>query len=140
MAPARAAIPGDEMPSSFVTRTRRRRDAVTSGPLRRGPVRAGPESAAEGSGLVVAGAQVVARGRGQGRAGKDHQAWSWRLRYPERHGGEPPGGVDARPDGYGTSMDRAAALRRVRDEATTCTSCDLYRNATQMVFGEGRPS
>jgi uracil-DNA glycosylase family protein len=37
-------------------------------------------------------------------------------------------------------MDRGEALRRARDEASTCTACDLYRNATQMVFGEGRPS
>jgi DNA polymerase len=37
-------------------------------------------------------------------------------------------------------MDRGEALGRVRDQATTCTACDLYRNATQMVFGEGRSS
>jgi uracil-DNA glycosylase len=35
-------------------------------------------------------------------------------------------------------MDRGEALRRVRGEASTCTACDLYRNATQVVFGEGR--
>jgi DNA polymerase len=34
-------------------------------------------------------------------------------------------------------MDRADALQRARDEASTCTACDLYRRATQTVFGEG---
>jgi DNA polymerase len=28
-------------------------------------------------------------------------------------------------------------LERLRAEAATCTACDLYRDATQMVFGEG---
>jgi uracil-DNA glycosylase family protein len=45
--------------------------------------------------------------------------------------------VGAAPAGYGYSMDRADALRRARDEASTCTACDLYRRATQTVFGEG---
>jgi uracil-DNA glycosylase family protein len=30
-------------------------------------------------------------------------------------------------------------LIELRDEAQTCTRCDLYRNATQTVFGEGDP-
>jgi uracil-DNA glycosylase family protein len=31
------------------------------------------------------------------------------------------------------------AISRVRDEAATCTACELYRIATQTVFGEGPP-
>ena len=34
-------------------------------------------------------------------------------------------------------MDPAHELEAVRAEAATCTRCDLYRNATQTVFGEG---
>ena len=33
--------------------------------------------------------------------------------------------------------DPDAALRRLTVEAKTCTRCDLYKNATQTVFGEG---
>src|SRR5688572_17816780 len=29
-------------------------------------------------------------------------------------------------------------LRKVREHAMSCTACDLYRDATQTVFGEGR--
>jgi len=38
-------------------------------------------------------------------------------------------------------MTRADArkLASVRRDAMTCTDCDLYRNATQTVFGSGRP-
>jgi DNA polymerase len=32
----------------------------------------------------------------------------------------------------------AARLQRLADEAAGCQACDLYRNATQTVFGEGR--
>jgi uracil-DNA glycosylase len=32
---------------------------------------------------------------------------------------------------------RAAELERLAAEAAGCTACDLYRNATQTVFGEG---
>jgi DNA polymerase len=32
---------------------------------------------------------------------------------------------------------RSAELRAVAAEAAGCTRCDLYRNATQTVFGEG---
>jgi uracil-DNA glycosylase family protein len=32
---------------------------------------------------------------------------------------------------------RASELRAVSEEAAGCTRCDLYRNATQTVFGEG---
>ena len=28
--------------------------------------------------------------------------------------------------------------RELRDEAASCTRCDLYQRATQTVFGEGR--
>ena len=31
-----------------------------------------------------------------------------------------------------------ASIKRLRAEAATCTRCDLYRGATQTVFGEGR--
>jgi uracil-DNA glycosylase family protein len=31
----------------------------------------------------------------------------------------------------------AASLKALREEAAGCTRCDLYRNATQTVFGEG---
>src|SRR5215467_6796962 len=33
--------------------------------------------------------------------------------------------------------DPKTALRLVAEEARGCTSCDLYKNATQTVFGEG---
>jgi len=32
-----------------------------------------------------------------------------------------------------------AGLSELRDAAARCTRCDLYRNATQTVFGEGEP-
>ncbi|HKA03775.1 MAG TPA: UdgX family uracil-DNA binding protein [Acidimicrobiales bacterium] len=35
-------------------------------------------------------------------------------------------------------MDPARALEEARAAASTCTACDLYRRATQTVFGEGR--
>ncbi len=35
-------------------------------------------------------------------------------------------------------MDRAQALQEARHDASSCTACDLYRRATQTVFGEGR--
>jgi uracil-DNA glycosylase len=35
-------------------------------------------------------------------------------------------------------MDPADALREAQEKASTCTACDLYRHATQTVFGEGR--
>ena len=35
-------------------------------------------------------------------------------------------------------MDAAASLHQARDEACSCTACDLFRRATQTVFGEGR--
>jgi len=35
-------------------------------------------------------------------------------------------------------MDAAASLHRAQEEACSCTACDLYRRATQTVFGEGR--
>jgi uracil-DNA glycosylase family protein len=36
-------------------------------------------------------------------------------------------------------MDAAAAIEAARAEAKGCEACDLYREATQTVFGEGRP-
>jgi DNA polymerase len=33
--------------------------------------------------------------------------------------------------------DPEAALKRLANEASACTRCELYRNATQTVFGEG---
>ena len=33
-----------------------------------------------------------------------------------------------------------ASLESLRSEAAECTRCDLYRNATQVVFGEGPPT
>ncbi|TWG99712.1 DNA polymerase [Mesorhizobium sp. J18] len=35
---------------------------------------------------------------------------------------------------------RSKTLKTVREEAEGCTRCDLYKNATQTVFGEGRRS
>jgi uracil-DNA glycosylase len=32
-----------------------------------------------------------------------------------------------------------SSLKAVREAAATCTNCDLYKNATQTVFGEGSP-
>src|SRR5690349_7426123 len=32
---------------------------------------------------------------------------------------------------------RPCSLPKVRSDASACTRCDLYRNATQTVFGEG---
>ena len=37
------------------------------------------------------------------------------------------------------SAEPATALEAARREAAGCTACDLYRNATQTVFGEGPP-
>jgi DNA polymerase len=37
------------------------------------------------------------------------------------------------------ATDRTAALRRRAEEAAGCTRCDLYRRATQTVFGSGSP-
>ena len=31
-------------------------------------------------------------------------------------------------------------IKKLRDAAATCTACDLYKNATQTVFGEGKQS
>ena len=35
---------------------------------------------------------------------------------------------------------QGGTIETLRREATVCQRCDLYRNATQLVFGEGRPS
>ena len=34
----------------------------------------------------------------------------------------------------------STSLAELREEASHCTRCDLYRHATQTVFGEGRPA
>ncbi len=34
----------------------------------------------------------------------------------------------------------STALEKLREEASRCTACDLYKHATQMVFGEGSES
>jgi uracil-DNA glycosylase len=36
-------------------------------------------------------------------------------------------------------MDEAAVIEAARAQARGCTACDLYRDATQTVFGEGAP-
>ena len=36
-----------------------------------------------------------------------------------------------------TSLSRDAALAKLRQAAAACTACDLYKRATQTVFGEG---
>jgi uracil-DNA glycosylase family protein len=51
--------------------------------------------------------------------------------------------MTARCGGYGPvviSHDRVEMLDDVRKDAAHCTNCDLYRNATQTVFGEGPAS
>jgi DNA polymerase len=35
---------------------------------------------------------------------------------------------------------RSSRLRAVEDQASRCTRCELYENATQTVFGAGRPT
>jgi DNA polymerase len=35
-------------------------------------------------------------------------------------------------------VPRTRSLSRLRDAAATCRGCDLYKNATQTVFGEGK--
>jgi len=37
-------------------------------------------------------------------------------------------------------VSRAAELSELREEAARCRACDLWRNATQTVFGEGPPT
>jgi uracil-DNA glycosylase len=49
------------------------------------------------------------------------------------------------PSGYGSRMTQKlfeteySSLTALREAAATCTNCDLYKNATQTVFGEGSP-
>ena len=38
------------------------------------------------------------------------------------------------------SLDERPSLPKLRNEAAGCKACDLYRNATQVVFGEGPAS
>jgi uracil-DNA glycosylase family protein len=46
----------------------------------------------------------------------------------------PPGPADANP-----YLPRRRSLPALRAAATTCRGCELHRNATQTVFGEGPP-
>jgi DNA polymerase len=46
--------------------------------------------------------------------------------------------VERAAAGYEDGMDSADAFREAQEKASTCTACDLYRHATQTVFGEGR--
>jgi uracil-DNA glycosylase family protein len=49
------------------------------------------------------------------------------------------GGLTRPADGRtGSVAARAAELENCAEAAATCTRCDLYRRATQTVFGEGR--
>ena len=41
--------------------------------------------------------------------------------------------------GERVSVRRAGDLRRTKQRAARCTACDLYKRATQTVFGEGDP-
>jgi uracil-DNA glycosylase len=41
------------------------------------------------------------------------------------------------PDGASRLIPDDATLDRLRQAAAECTACDLYKNATQTVFGEG---
>lgn len=38
-----------------------------------------------------------------------------------------------------STLEKGVTLRALRTAAESCTACDLYRNATQVVFGEGAP-
>jgi uracil-DNA glycosylase len=44
---------------------------------------------------------------------------------------------DSRAGRKGSDAVTATSLRRLRVEAASCVGCDLYRDATQTVFGEG---
>src|SRR5215831_10641652 len=52
--------------------------------------------------------------------------------------GRTAGGVEVAASGYEDGMDPADALLEAKEKACTCTACDLYRHASQTVFGEGR--
>src|ERR1044071_6048979 len=43
----------------------------------------------------------------------------------------------SKPDGEPPSVRRGVDLRRLKERAADCTACDLYKRATQTVFGEG---
>jgi uracil-DNA glycosylase family protein len=60
------------------------------------------------------------------------------FRYPSVAPANRSGGVEVGPPGYGSGMDPARSLEEARAAACACTACDLYRHATQTVFGEGR--
>jgi uracil-DNA glycosylase len=45
----------------------------------------------------------------------------------------------ATPQSAAPFVPRRPALRTAREAAARCTGCDLYRRATQTVFGEGPP-
>src|SRR5688572_8520942 len=68
---------------------------------------------------------------------------SARLRVSEVARALPPnirvkGRVPATPESAARFIPPKPTLRTARQAAATCTGCDLYRHATQAVFGEGR--
>ena len=42
--------------------------------------------------------------------------------------------------GTAALREQYSSLKALQEEAATCTRCDLYKNATQTVFGEARPT
>jgi uracil-DNA glycosylase family protein len=46
----------------------------------------------------------------------------------------------ARPSPVAEPRSRRLTLDLLREQARSCTACDLYKRATQTVFGEGKPS
>jgi DNA polymerase len=51
---------------------------------------------------------------------------------------DPRQALDVRVRGYGDRV--TTMLEKLREEAARCTACDLYKHATQVVFGEGPES
>jgi len=48
-------------------------------------------------------------------------------------------GEQASPNGAADFLPATPSLRAAREAATVCRGCDLFRRATQTVFGEGEP-
>jgi uracil-DNA glycosylase family protein len=46
--------------------------------------------------------------------------------------------VSASPHSAAPFVPRTSSLKALRDAAETCRGCDLYKHATQTVFGEGK--
>lgn len=58
---------------------------------------------------------------------------------PTRKNTEPP---DEPPEGERSAADNLPdkpTLPNLKKAAADCHGCDLYKNATQTVFGEGKP-